>query len=108
MTERESQVRTLVAELANALRRCERQANLERIDLVVKGVAPEGDTVRREAELRPSPADADLAHQTIAQIERIVAKWEADSRLCVERLSLVWRGDPPVRVPEDLEIRRAN
>ena len=107
MTERESQVRTLVAELANAVRRCERQAKLERIDLVVKGVAPGGAEVRAEVELRPSPDDAGTARQAIAQIEQIVAKWEAGSGLWVERLSLVWRGDPPIRVPEDLEIRQA-
>lgn len=107
MTERESQVRTLVAELANALRRCERQASLERIDLVVKGVAPEGAKLSSEVELRPSPADAGVAQQAIAQIEQIVAKWEAGSGLWVDRLSLVWRGDPPVRVPEDLDFRLA-
>ena len=108
MTERESQVRTLVAELANALRRCERQATLERIDLLVKGVAPGGAETSSEVELRPPPEDAGIAHQATAQIEQIVAKWEAGSGLSIQRLSLVWRGDPPVRVPEDIELRQAH
>ena len=107
MTEQENQVRSLVAELENTLRRCERQAKLERIELVIKGVAPEGPKVRSEVELRPCPPDANLAHQVIAEIEKIVAKWGADSGLWVERLSLVWRGDPPVRIPEDLKFRLA-
>lgn len=107
MTERENQVRTLVAELENTLRRCERQARLERIELVIKEVAPDGPKVRSEVELRPCPADANLAHRVIAEIEQIVAKWEADSGQWVNRLALVWRGDPPVRIPEDLKFRQA-
>ena len=107
MTERASQVRTLVAELANALRRCELKAKLERMELVIRGVEPEGPKVRSEVELRPRPADAKLAQQPIAEIEQIVAKWEADSGLWVEGLSLVWRDDPPVRIPEDLDLPQA-
>ena len=108
MTEQESRVRTLVAELANAMRRCERQAKLERMDLVIKGVAPEGRKVRSEVELRPCPADPNVAPKVIAEIEQIIAKWEAGGGLWVERLSLVWRGDPPVRIPEDLVLRQAH
>lgn len=108
MTEQESRVRTLVAELANAVRRCERQAKLERMDLVIKGVAPEGPKVRSEVELRPCPADPGVAHKAIGEIEQMVAKWEAESGLWVQRLSLVWRGDPPVRIPEDLDLRQAH
>jgi hypothetical protein len=107
MTERASQVRTLVAELANAMRRCEQRARLDRMELAIKGVEPEGPKVKSEVQLRPCPADANLVKQVITQIEQIVAKWEADSGLWVETLSLVWRGDPPARIPEDLHFRQA-
>jgi len=108
MTERENQVRTLIAELENTLRRCERQAKQERIALVIKGAAPEGLKPRREVELQPRPSDADLANRVTAEIEKIVARWEADSGQWVERLALVWRGDPPIRIPEDLHFRQTS
>ena len=75
--------------------------------LAIKGVEPEGPKVKSEVQVRPCPVDANPVKQVITEIEQIVAKWEADSGLWVERLSLVWRGDPPVRIPEDLDFRQA-
>lgn len=107
MTVRESQVRTLLAELANLVRRCERRTKLERMELFIKRVQSARPEVGLEVELRPCPADGDIAQQIIAEIEEKVARWEDDSGQWVERISLVWRGDPPARIPEDLHFRQA-
>ncbi len=109
MTERERQVGILVSNLQNVLRQWERQAGLKPMALTVRGIEPGGPKAGTEVDLQPCPSDPNLTRQVIAEIKQVVAKWEADSDsgLWVYRLSLAWRGEPPVCVPEDLDFRQA-